>query len=1464
MTDRFTTGTTRKIAGRVGYRCSKPDCRVTTIGPASNDYETINIGVAAHITAASPNGPRYDQKLTSDQRRHPSNGIWLCQNHAKLIDSDAAHFTVQELLCWKRSAEHQSFSEIVSSKLSLPNVLPEDNADVQAAIDLFQNYSKTDLSAFRRMPGWPSHAIALNLKKVDNKSTEVFTASGLASATEAFDEIAVIAPPGTGKTTTLLQLMATILHDTSFVAVFVPLGEWSTRADTFFQSMLRRKAFRHANQGQFELLADHGRLVLILDGWNELDETSKLRVRSDIKSLRRDFPNLRLVVSSRHRDFNLPTDGPVVAVDALSEEQQLEIAKALCGHQGESLMDHAWRTPGIRELVRVPLYLTALLKQSPEGSLPTTKEEVLGSFIKELERDPDKLAVLRETLQGFHRNFLEAIAAEATRQGTVALSKSCARAVVSSVQERLRTDKQIVSAIEPRKALDALVDTHLLARPSAESDAVSFQHQQFQEWFASSWVSQLMLSAGEGDGDARKTLREEVLDVPAWEESVLFACDRLSSHADQDSVQAVATAIIETLGIDPLFAAEMISRSPDPVWKRVRNDVMPFVKKWHTKGHVDRAVKFMIDTGQAEFSQYVWPLISNPDSQVHLRALRAGRKFKPSVLGPEGREWIDALPENLRINVVAEIASNGGMDGIEFATTLAKDDASFEVQSAVIESLLFRRADRFVKDILDSAPDEVWRSLAKKWHPSEFADPEVSARMVREAEELFAAETEPGKILNTLLSSGTCSSGTGSKIRELIQEAVFSDSQDNAWVVRRAYEQYPDDVAEALIYRLERGKSVPPWSAEFLRASDIVIDGGPVCEGVLQNSGEEMTIAISIVGSKTVGQLIDQMFSIHARIDGNDGGYDEVLSLESRRLSDWMSNTKAESLIEAVLERPATEKPEEIALLVNLMAWHGRNPQGGPLGIDNAAKRRVVALVQQWAEILLASPVATREQLVGMARAADRLESPVLAPVLQELLSQELARQKQALREFLDAQEEGRQIQNDARISWTFDYWRAFAAISGDQTVQIMKKYLRHPECSLDAARVLKTIWRKSQSSEDKTGFPSPWPDFSVVPEQSLRRQSRTGGGTHAFADDILSVVDDLIKLDASDADCKQALKLAAAAFSMPYVDKADMIASLLQLQLPAIDKQGLLTVLALSGETISSGIVYQGIEELLEEAKTNPWRLQEQNGWELNAWLRLLPFTENPTSVLEVFDSLGDRQLAPWNLRELLSALSYAPSGEAEEVLGELARRDQRFLNEYDWLAALTNRNTLKAARILLDLVCDLSHPDSGGIRDNVNLGNALSQFMACHGQFRQEVYERFPSVPEGPAKSVLEYGIADAADTDGVLLLTREGAARNTTFGTTTLSTALRKVLLEHRPIESLHIQEVHSLPAPELRRQLFNLVVNGTSSESRLAAECLAAIDEIRDDYGHVDVEPRHPNISMGVPWPPINLAEPPLQE
>jgi hypothetical protein len=57
--------------------------------------------VAAHITAAWAGGPRYDPDLLPEERTNPSNGIWLCQNCAKLIDNDIVRFGIELLLKWK-------------------------------------------------------------------------------------------------------------------------------------------------------------------------------------------------------------------------------------------------------------------------------------------------------------------------------------------------------------------------------------------------------------------------------------------------------------------------------------------------------------------------------------------------------------------------------------------------------------------------------------------------------------------------------------------------------------------------------------------------------------------------------------------------------------------------------------------------------------------------------------------------------------------------------------------------------------------------------------------------------------------------------------------------------------------------------------------------------------------------------------------------------------------------------------------------------------------------------------------------------------------------------------------------------------------------------------------------------------------------------------------------------------------
>src|SRR5688572_24497652 len=102
--DDFLEKTKRLIAKRAGWLCSDPSCRRHTVGSTSDRKGVINVGTAAHICAAAPDGPRYDVNQTPEQRRSADNGIWLCRNHGTAVDAKDSRFTAELLREWKAKA----------------------------------------------------------------------------------------------------------------------------------------------------------------------------------------------------------------------------------------------------------------------------------------------------------------------------------------------------------------------------------------------------------------------------------------------------------------------------------------------------------------------------------------------------------------------------------------------------------------------------------------------------------------------------------------------------------------------------------------------------------------------------------------------------------------------------------------------------------------------------------------------------------------------------------------------------------------------------------------------------------------------------------------------------------------------------------------------------------------------------------------------------------------------------------------------------------------------------------------------------------------------------------------------------------------------------------------------------------------------------------------------------------------
>ncbi len=286
MRDDFFRSTVRLLAQRSGHLCSNPGCRRLTSGPAEDAEKSVNLGVAAHITAAAFGGPRYDTTLTPEERRSAANGIWLCQNCAKLIDSDVRRFPTETLKQWKKESTEYAFRQIASSSRArsvikidlddedrefLRSLALSAEDDVDSVRHRLLAATEHDLASYRRGRPWPAHALALNLVLDPDNDPQPITAEGLAQAIGTANAVKLVSDPGTGKTTTLIQIGETIAAQKHRVPVVVPLGEWSNRADDFFTFLSRRGAFGNFRAQHFQQLAYHGRLILLLDGWNELD-----------------------------------------------------------------------------------------------------------------------------------------------------------------------------------------------------------------------------------------------------------------------------------------------------------------------------------------------------------------------------------------------------------------------------------------------------------------------------------------------------------------------------------------------------------------------------------------------------------------------------------------------------------------------------------------------------------------------------------------------------------------------------------------------------------------------------------------------------------------------------------------------------------------------------------------------------------------------------------------------------------------------------------------------------------------------------------------------------------------------------------------------------------------------------------------------------------------------------------------
>lgn len=1464
MRDNFTQRTVELLAARAGYACSNPECQRSTHGATLDPDGTANVGVAAHITAASPGGPRYDPALSHAERQHHSNGIWLCQDHGKLVDDDEAQFPVETLREWKRGAEQRSSQALLAgigvvhgSRDAAPLIkaarelitrLGLDAADDQeSAFTRISDAARNDIAEFRQVPGWPVHTVRLNMRTVDGRAS--FQAGGLAAALEVFGEFTIVAPPGTGKTTTLVHLVEATLERGRLAGIFVPLAEWSTQSEPLFAHVMQRPAFRGMRAEHLMLLASEGRLMLAFDGWNELDDTARRRVRLEAQALRRHYPELRIAFSTRRQATDVPIPGDAVEIDELDETQQLEIARALRGDQGSELLDAAWRTPGVSELIAVPLYLTALLDQARGGTMPETKEEILRQFVTAHEAIPAHAEALHEAFLGSHKPVLTVLAVEATRAGNTVISDSRARAAVSQATNELVATLQLRTGPEPTTALNVFVNHHVVVRTGPS--IFRFQHQQIQEWYASHDVERRMRASAAGDVSARTALRVEIFDKRPWEEAILFACERVSREGPEGAV-VVADAVTTALSVDPMLAAAMIRRSAPRVWEQVADAVQAFVARWHIAGTPDRAFRFMVVSGRPEFSDRVWPLIENPDTQVHLRAMRSASHFPASVLGANALARLAALAGATRTHVLSELVTEGDVEALALATEAARGDPSVDVQLAVIEALDFRRADRHLNRLLQQASPELWARVAAQDYIETPSEPALAERLRTERQRLNERATDPRERLGAVLLGRERMAADDGPVADAIADPAFDLSTQNAGVtLHQAFATHPAAVAAGLLRRLQSGMTLPFRAEEMLTSID-PIDNGAVAELALNlNSPKtEGHIAATLAGPRTVSRLLDAILAAVVRVRPpvrlSQGEYDQY-----RLLTDRLAAARPEPFFEALLSHQGLVAPDDVGLAAELIARHGGFNGGNAIvGLTETTAAALSERMRGWAETLIRSPDSDRRYMADLAIAIGRVRASLLLPQLKQLLDEDLSRWRVA-RAALQANlaMTSPDVRSRAMTSWTLQFRQAFALMHGDAVTAMLGEYLEDEDFGFDAACAMKARWDRANKKEKPNRFGG-GPDFSEVSARRAERGASISRRSPPEADLIWAAGERLLQCGASERRQRLALGLGAIGLSLPHGERRAAIDALLALPLPIRDKQHFLTALVLDGDIVDAALLLQGLEDSIARTNGNTALLQ-QNLWQLNEWLRLLPFSGRPAATLEGL-AIADAALRyPHELDQLVSAVGYAPNDEAEQLLDDIAAMRPGLSSRHEWLTALLRRDTVSAALRVIDAVA--RDADAPLADRNISwIARELAALGRRHPDLKAQLRERYRHSSPGFERALLESTLAEFADAECTRALLQGYVAWGRRFDGA-LQHALREAAVQRRPVDGASgVFNLEPVILGGLRGELLAML-GGAAHVAALAAACLRVIDELRDEYGAPEFEPRHPDVNSDRTWP-----------
>lgn len=1292
--------------------------------------------------------------------------------------------------------------------------------------------AEADVESWRR--GFDPYPIAPLFQLLDRAADEVAGSSeidlaGLVERISSERTAVIEAEPGAGKSVSLVQIAGQILATAAdMIPMICPLPRAASLSQSIFRYLEQRDSLVAEGVADISSAARSGRLILLLDGWNELSADKREWAWGQIGELQRQYPTMMLVIATRSGSPAPFGFARRYALIPFNRTRQFEFAHALLGDAGHGLLLRARSIATLRPLLSTPLLLRAILRQGAAGKLPTDRESTIAAAVAEANAVPERRQALQRVLKDVEHEVLVSIACAMMWMQTTELAQAELYGAIDDECCRLREAKRLFVGVNVADAAEVLVAHHLLVSSGSGSDRTyGFQHQLFQEWFAAWRIDDLLLQVETG---AIPSDLATIVDEPFWTVALLLSAER--ARGSEPAVGALARLILWMLGIDPILAAEMIQRSADAVWEAINARVRAFADQWKTEDD-GRASAFMLLTGKPTFASAIWAAL-RAERNLFFQLRRSTGVIPVSALEADWDAEFPRLPKEARRALLADLIDQGDRAALDIVVKSAAIDPEADVVRTTVDYLDYHEESEHLDRLLDVLPDPMWAAIADRSRLESAAGRHRTRwREVRSAN--AKAATGAARIMLAMETDAVPAD-------EIVEEtlALLDDKKrDQRIPLQEVAEHFPELLAQKLTVRVLEGRPLPYDGAGLIVGAKVEQQAELEAIALAEERySERHSMAAFLLNEERLADLLKRLMTLADSPGGRR-------SKDYRAISEVLAHARLERIAPLLGSLQSKSAAQAAALADTVASWHGARRDRQSFDVPAELLPALTAQIRSWTQIVLGEMDGPRWQLECCARAIGRLRQTELIDDLVALRAADEARRKVQLEHFKASHYQSREF-DEARMNYNNMYRAALVAIGGQPVIAILLDLLENFEFAVDAAAALVEL-TGVEAGQDREMFPA---SLQRLPERKAALLKRRSESASPIATKLLDMIEALIiKGDPNSVDL--AARLAGPATGMHYGDRWPVFAAVLEQPVAWSTKSSLCRALAMQGETLPTEVVRSGIDAALAELAAKKWA-SDNDHWLVREWLQLVAFAENPLAALPDLACLPRQVTYGHQLSDLASALARTARPTAVPTLLRLKEFDPEMRSNHSWLEAFVTLRTEEAAEALLGQLlasADVKRGPSG-----YSVTNLLSQLFNTFPAVKEKAIAAIPA--SAPATA---YMLADAvagvmSEDDAIRLLEMTTDTDADPVGRA-MTGSMRDFAITRRPVEGTsNLFEMEATSMARLRRRAFGLIIDQAPA-ARWAHRILVGIDRLRDEYGKPQDEPYHPDLGRNRAWPLI---------